>query len=277
MTVLAKGKASMSRACQVCIGNLTGVKRYLADRGSINATLDAMDLSTLQKELGGDCRQGNPAVRGHIGAVEVGDTALHIAVRHRNKAMVQYLLAHGAEVHIENSCHETAISLGAEHFIDVRSNFKIEGRLVEIFDILDENKDGFVNEAEVIKFGLLTSDNDEENTYAFWQGLDKVPGQHGEPLVAKKAWVNYFLQKFSSTQVMTALAQLQEVLDNVMRIKGQAIGQSLLSSRTTPLRTIHHQHWVSSIRKSWSPADRRVTAESYRPRSAGHPFVPLYF
>jgi hypothetical protein len=193
--------------------------------------------------------------------------------------MAKFLLSHGAEVHLPNSKGETALSLGEEHCIDVRSNFRIEGRLNEIFDVCDENRDGWVNEPEVIKFALLTSDNDEENAYAFWRVLQAMQGgkEGALGLVSKDTWCGFFLTQFASAQVAPVLAQLQEVLDDVSRIKGQAIGQSILCSRTTPLRTMHHQHWVAAMRSSWSPADRRVTSESYRPRSPGHPFVPLYF
>jgi hypothetical protein len=264
---------------QVCNGNRMGVKVYLAERGDINAQLDEGELAVMRRELGGDSARGNPYLASKIGDVELDDTALHIAVRHKDVAMVKYLLSHGAEMHIRNSVDETAVSLGAQHCIDVRSNFKIEGRVIEIFDMIDENKDGWVNEPEVIKFALLTSDNDEENAYAFWRVLQTMQGgqEAAQGLVSKKTWTNFFLTQFANLQVMPVLAQLQEVLDDVSRINGQAVGQSILASRTTPLRTLHHQHWVAATRASWAPADRRVTAESYRPRSSGHPFVPLFF
>jgi len=258
---------------------VTGIKIYLAQRGDINVQLEEGELAVLLQECGGDSSLGNPAFTARIGDVAIGDTALHIATRHRDIALVRYLLEHGAEVHVPNSNGETAISLGEQHLVDVRSNFKIEGRLSEIFDAIDENKDGWVNEPEVIKFALLTSDNDEENAYAFWRVLQAMQNspEGAQGLISKSTWTNFFLQQFASAQVMPVLAQLQEVLDDVSRIKGQVIGQSILNSRTTPLRTVHHQHWVACIRSSWAPADRRVTAESYRPRSSGHPFVPLYF
>lgn len=256
-----------------------GIKLYLAQRGDINVQLDAGELDVLKKEIGGDSALGNPAFAARIGDIEIGDTAMHIAVRHCDKVMTKFLLKHGAEVHLPNAKGETAVSLGEQNCIDVRSNFKIEGRLSEIFDVIDENKDGWVNEPEVIKFGLLTTDNDEENAYAFWRTLQAMQGgpEAMQGLISKSTWTTLFLKQFASSQVMAVLAQLQEVLDDVSRIKGQAIGQSILCSRTTPLRTLHHQHWVAATRASWAPADRRVTAESYRPRSSGHPFVPLYF
>jgi len=233
----------------------------------------------LSQEIGGHINRGNPAFASVAGDIEVGDTALHIAVRHHDKAMMKYLLSHGAEVHLPNSKGETALSLGEQHTMDVRSNFRIESRLHEIFNVCDENNDGWLNEPEVIKFALLTAENDEENAYAFWRVLQAMQGgaEGAQGLISKETWTSFFLTQFMSAQVAPVLAQLQEVLDDVSRIKGQAIGQSILCSRTTPLRTIHHTHWVAAMRQSWSASDRRVTAESYRPRSPGHPFVPLYF
>ena len=40
--------------------------------------------------------------------------------------MTKFLLKHGAEVHLPNAKGETAVSLGEQNCIDVRSNFKIE-------------------------------------------------------------------------------------------------------------------------------------------------------
>lgn len=263
----------------MCLGNVVSLKAFLAQRGDINCQLDENELAVLHAEVGGDAFRGNPAFAANIADVCVGDTALHIAVRHDDKTMAKYLLSHGAEVHLPNSRGETALSLGEARTMDVRSSFRIEGRLTEIFNVIDENHDGWVNEPEVIKFALLTSDNDEENAYAFWRVLQAMQGgtegQRG--LISLATWNRFFLTQFSSAQVAPVMAQLQEVLDDVSRIKGQAIGQSILCSRTTPLRTIHHQHWVAAMRASWSPADRRVTAESYRPRTSGHSFVPLFF
>lgn len=238
--------------------------------------LEENEKAILLREGGGDTSRGNPAFAAALADVELGDTALHIAVRHRNKELAAFLLSQGAEVHLANCNGETAISLGEANCIDVRSNFQIEARCHEIFEFIDENKDGFVNEPEIIKFALLTSDNDEENAYTFWRVLQAMEG-NDTGLISKATWTDLFLTRFASAQVKPVLAQLQEVLDQCSRIKGQAIGQSMLASRTTPLRTLHMKHWVAATRCSWAPADRRTTAESFRPRSNGHPFVPLYF
>jgi hypothetical protein len=163
---------------KVCLGEVMGIKMYLAQRGDINVQLDAGELEVLKKEIGGDSALGNPAFAARIGDIEIGDTAMHIAVRHCDKVMTKFLLKHGAEVHLPNAKGETAVSLGEQNCIDVRSNFKIEGRLSEIFDVIDENKDGWVNEPEVIKFGLLTTDNDEENAYAFWRVIATLLSTH---------------------------------------------------------------------------------------------------
>jgi len=263
----------LAKACQ---GNIHALKVYLAQRGDINVQLEENELQVLLREVGGDCLRGNPSKTSIVGDIELGDTALHIAVRHRDKATTKFLLEKGAEAHIRNCKDETAISLGEGHLIDVRSCFKIEARLYEIFDLIDENKDGFANEPEIIKFALLTSDNDEENAYKFWRALQDSEGTDSG-LVSKSTWTNFFLRQFASAQVMPVLAQLQEVLDQCSNIKGQAIGQSTLATRTTPLRTVHQKLWVAATRSSWAPSDRRVTAESFRPRSTGHPHVPLYF
>merc|ERR1712216_384101 len=63
---------------KVSSGELSGVKTYLAERGDINVQLDEGELAVLQREVGGDCRGGNPAFSGAVGDVEIGDTALHV-------------------------------------------------------------------------------------------------------------------------------------------------------------------------------------------------------
>lgn len=262
---------------KVCTGNLQGIKTYLAEDGDINVRLTASELDVLHRELGGDPCRGNPSFARQVEAVEVDDTALHIAVRSGDKDIVKYLLSHGAEMHVPNGSGETAACLGDKCCVDVRSNFKLEARIEEIFDVIDENKDGWINEPEAIKFALLTTDNDEENAYTFWRVLQSTQGGSPTGLVSKATWVSFFLSHFAGAQVAVALSQLQEVLDQISLIRGQAIGQTMLASRTTPLRTINNVHWVSGIRSSWAPGDRRVTAESFRPRSTGHPFVPLFF
>ena len=68
--------------------------------------------------------------------------------------------------------------------------------------------------------------------------------------------MNFFLIQFESQQVVMVLAQLQEILDEVSRVRGQAIGQTILSCRSTPLRTLHQQSWVLPTRQSFSPAGR---------------------
>jgi hypothetical protein len=254
---------------------LQGVRNYLAENGAVNVQLSEEELPALHREVGGSSFAGNPSQKPSTGNISIGDTMLHICIRHRNKALARYLLEHGGAVDIENSEKETALSLGRDYLIDVRSNFHIEDRLVELFNLIDENKDGFVNEPEAIKFALLTTSNDEANAFAFWKALPKA---EGDDLVSRDDWVNFFLIQFESQQVVMVLAQLQEILDEVSRVRGQAIGQSILSCRSTPLRTLHHQSWVLPTRQSYSPKDRRTLMTSFRPRELGGVGnVPLYF
>jgi len=139
---------------KAAVGELPGVKSYLAQNGAVNVQLDLEELQVLNREIGGCCYSGNPSLKASSANVAIGDTMLHIAIRHRNKTLARYLLEHGAAVDICNIQEETALSLGRDYLIDVRSNFRIQDRLVEMFDLLDENKDGFVNEPEAIKVNL---------------------------------------------------------------------------------------------------------------------------
>lgn len=262
---------------KAALGELSGVKAYLAENGAVNVQLSLEEMQVLNREVGGDSFHGNPSLKGQSGCVEVGDTMLHIAIRQRNKPLARYLLEHGAAVDIKNAAplEDTALSLGQYYLIDVRSNFRIEERLIELFDMIDENKDGRVNEPEAIKFALVTTGNDEANAFVFWQSL---PKEKDDPEhVNKQGWIDFFLVQFGDQQVAMVLAQLSEILDEVSRTRGQAIGQSVIAARTTPLRTLHHQSWVQPIRQSFSPVDRRTLMTSFRPRSRGHPHVPLYF
>jgi len=260
---------------KAALGSLQGVRNYLAENGAVNAQLDVGELLVLDREVGGSSFKGNPAQKQSSGNISIGDTMLHICVRHRNKALARWLLEHGSAVDIENSEGETALSLGCDYLLDIRSNFHVEDRLVELFNLIDENKDGFVNEPEAIKFALLTTSNDEANAFAFWKALPKADGND---LVSRDDWVNFFLIQFESQQVVMVLAQLQEILDEVSRVRGQAIGQTILSCRSTPLRTLHQQSWVLPTRQSFSPADRRTLMTSFRPRELGGVGnTPLYF
>merc|ERR1712166_1528969 len=274
--VLPLGQGILLSVHILCTGGrLQGVRNYLAENGAVNAQLDVGELLVPDREVGGSSFKGNPAQKQSSGNISIGDTMLHICVRHRNKALARWLLEHGSAVDIENSEGETALSLGCDYLLDIRSNFHVEDRLVELFNLIDENKDGFVNEPEAIKFALLTTSNDEANAFAFWKALPKADGND---LVSRDDWVNFFLIQFESQQVVMVLAQLQEILDEVSRVRGQAIGQTILSCRSTPLRTLHQQSWVLPTRQSYSPADRRTLMTSFRPRELGGVGnTPLYF
>merc|ERR1711907_146470 len=51
---------------KVCLGELPGVKTYLAERGDINVRLDEGELAVLQREVGGDCGRGNPSFKSQV-------------------------------------------------------------------------------------------------------------------------------------------------------------------------------------------------------------------
>ena len=74
---------------KAALGSLQGVRNYLAENGAVNAQLDVGELLVLHREVGGSSFKGNPAQKQSSGNISIGDTMLHICVRHRNKALAR--------------------------------------------------------------------------------------------------------------------------------------------------------------------------------------------
>merc|ERR1711924_509021 len=99
---------------------------------------------------------------------------------------------------------------------------KIEGVLTDVFNLMDDNKDGHIDEDEGVAIGLAMGES-EEQARKSWKAVCKDMDDDGNTTIELPEWLDFYKKSLKDAALDDVLSMLTQMKETIAKEKNKVL------------------------------------------------------